>query len=76
MVTGYGLEDRGSFSGRGKIFLYSVASKPVLGPPIQLVPGAVSPGVKPNRSPQFIGEIKNGGVMPLLPLTSHGAVFN
>jgi hypothetical protein len=40
---------RSSSPGRGKIFLLSTSSRPVLGPtqpPIQLVPGALSPGVK------------------------------
>jgi hypothetical protein len=50
-VTGYGLDDRvvGSSSpDRGKIFLFSTSSRPVLGPaqpPIQWVQGALSPGV-------------------------------
>jgi hypothetical protein len=46
---GYGLDSRGLNSGRGKVFLFSIASRPVLRPthsPIQLVPGALSTGVK------------------------------
>jgi hypothetical protein len=46
---GYGLDGRGWIPGRGKIFLFSTASRPVLGPtqpPIQWVPGTLSPGVK------------------------------
>jgi hypothetical protein len=41
--------DRSSSPGRGKISLLSTASRPVLGPtqpPIQWVPGAVTPGGK------------------------------
>jgi hypothetical protein len=41
IVTGYDLDGRGSKSGRIKIFLFSTASRPVLGPtqpPIQWVP--------------------------------------
>jgi hypothetical protein len=49
IVTGYGLDGRGSIPGRGKIFLFSIASRPVLRPtqpPIKWVPGAISLGVK------------------------------
>jgi hypothetical protein len=44
IATGYGPDDRGS-----RIFLFSTASIPALGPiqpPIQWVPGALSPEVK------------------------------
>jgi hypothetical protein len=40
-ATGYGLDDRGSIPRRGKIFLFSVASRPALRPtqpPVQCVP--------------------------------------
>jgi hypothetical protein len=40
---------RSSSPSRGKIFLFSMPSRPVLGPtqpPIQRVPGVLSPGVK------------------------------
>jgi hypothetical protein len=61
--TGYGLDDRG---GGVKNFLFSTSSRPALGPtqpPIQWVPGALSPGVKrPGReadhSPPAITEVK------------------
>jgi hypothetical protein len=49
IATGYGLDDRGRCSspGRVKNFLLSTSSRPALGstqPPIQWVPGALSPG--------------------------------
>jgi hypothetical protein len=51
----------------GDIFLLSTLSRPVLGstqPPIQWVPGALSPGIKQpgleaDHSPPTIAEIKN-----------------
>jgi hypothetical protein len=57
------------------IFLFSIASILALGltqPPIQRVPGALSPGVKrqgreADRSPTTNAEVKNGGVIPPLP---------
>jgi hypothetical protein len=74
----YGLDGRGSITGRGKIFHFSTASRPVLGstqPPIQRVSGALSPGVKrPGReaynSLPFSAEVKNGAAIPLLHLSS------
>jgi hypothetical protein len=59
-----------SSPGKGKIFLFSKASRPTLGPtqpPIQWVSGAFSPGVKrPGReadhSPPCDAELKKGGV--------------
>jgi hypothetical protein len=47
--AGYRLDSRGWIPRRGKMFLFSTKSRPVLGPtppPIQWVPGALSPGVK------------------------------
>jgi hypothetical protein len=52
LPTGYGLDEKGgriSSPGRMKNFLFSTSSRPALGltqPPIQWVPGALSPGVK------------------------------
>jgi hypothetical protein len=52
-VSDYGLADRWRFDPRqGRIFLLAPASRPVLGPtqpPIQWVPGVLSPGVKRGR---------------------------
>jgi hypothetical protein len=48
IAADYGLDGRGSNPRRGKRF-FSTASRPVLGPtqpPIQWIPGALSPGVK------------------------------
>jgi hypothetical protein len=76
--TGYGLGDRGSIPGRGKICLYSTASCPALGPkkpPIQGAPRTFTPGVKrPGRefdhSPPCSAKVKNGRAVPPLPDTS------
>jgi hypothetical protein len=78
IVTGYGLDSRDAIPGRYKIFLFSIASRPCLGPtqpPIQWVLGALSSGVKrlgrePNHSPPSSAEVKNGGAIPPLPLLS------
>jgi hypothetical protein len=57
-----------------RIILFSTSSRPALGPtqpPIQCVPGAVSPGVKrPGRkgyySPPPSADVKDGGALPPL----------
>jgi hypothetical protein len=69
IVSGYGLDDRGSITGRGeRIFPVASVSRPVLGPthpPVQWVPVILSPGVKarPGRdadhSPSYSAEVKN-----------------
>jgi hypothetical protein len=49
IATGHRLDGWGSILDRDKIFLFSVASRPTLGPiqpPMQLVPGVLSAGVK------------------------------
>jgi hypothetical protein len=76
MVTGYGLDGRGSIPGRSRVF--SIASRPTLGPtqpPIQWVPGALSRLVKrqgreADYSPPSSAEVKNVGAIPPLPHTS------
>jgi hypothetical protein len=64
---------RSSSPGRGKIFLFSTLSRPVLGPTqplIQWVLGALSPGVKrpgceANHSPLMPKSRKRGSIHPL-----------
>jgi hypothetical protein len=75
--------DRSSSPARGKIFLVSMSSRPVLGPtqpPIQCVPGALPPGIKrPGRevdnSPPSSAEVKNTWIYtstpPIRLLTGH-----
>jgi hypothetical protein len=69
IATAYGLDDRGvrsSSPDRVNNFLFSTSSRPALGsnqPPIQWVPGVLSPGVKrPEReadhSPPASAEVK------------------
>jgi hypothetical protein len=67
------LRNRGSIPGRKKT-IFSSASRPALGstqPPLQWVPGAVSPGIKrrglkADHSPLPSAEDKNGGAIPQL----------
>jgi hypothetical protein len=67
-----------SFRHGQEIFLYSIASRPDLGPnqpPIQWVPGALSLEVKRSRreddqSPPSSADVKNGGVIRLISDTS------
>jgi hypothetical protein len=80
LPTGYGVDGRGSNPGRGKIFMFSTASRPAMGPtqpPIQWVPGTISPGLKrPKRegdnSPPSSAEVKNDAATTPLPHTSLG----
>jgi hypothetical protein len=82
IATAYGLDDRGSVPGRGKIFLYSTASRPTLGPtqpPSQWVSGGVSPGVKRQgreASPPSRAKVKNCEAIPPLPTRVHDVVLN
>jgi hypothetical protein len=76
----YGLDGRGSTPGSGKRFfsLFSTASRSALGPNqplIQWVPGALFPVVKipgceADNSPPSNAEVKSGGAVPSLPVTS------
>jgi hypothetical protein len=77
MATGFVLDGQGSIPSESKIFLFSTASRLALGsnqPPIQRVPGAISPEVKwlgheADHSPPFSGKVKNGRAIPPLPLS-------
>jgi hypothetical protein len=76
--TSYGLDGRGSIPVRGKIFLFSTASRLTMGPtqsPTQWVPGALSLGVtwhgrEADHSPSSSAEFDNGGAICPLPHTS------
>jgi hypothetical protein len=70
IAQGYGLDSRGSIRGGGKTFLFTIASRPALGPsqpPIQWVPGVTRPGREADQSPPFSAEAKNGGAILPLP---------
>jgi hypothetical protein len=85
IATGHGLGGRGYIPGRGKIFLFSTVSMPVLGPiqpPIQRLPGDFPLGAKQleceaNHILPSSAKVKNGGaVPPLLHMSSwHSAKF-
>jgi hypothetical protein len=72
------------FRQRQQIFLFSTASRPVLGTthsPLQWVLGFLSPGVKrPGReivhSPPSSAEVKNCGAIPALLIRLRGVVLN
>jgi hypothetical protein len=67
-----------------KNFLFSKSSKPALRstqPPIQWVPGALSPGVKQagyevDHSPPISAEVKKMWIYTSTPIRLHGAVLN
>jgi hypothetical protein len=75
---GYGLDCRGSIPDRGKILLFSIASRPFLEStqtPIQRETGALSkgvkrPGLEANHSHPSSAEVKNSGAIPALRHTS------
>jgi hypothetical protein len=75
IATDYGLDSRGSIRDKGKIFLYSTASKPPTQPSIQRVPWAHFLGVKrqvreADHSPPSSAHVKNGVAIRSLPHTS------
>jgi hypothetical protein len=75
IAAGDGLDGQGSIPGKGKIFIFSTASKSALGPtqpPLQWVPGAIFPGVKrpglqADNLPSSRAEVKNVGAIHPLP---------
>jgi hypothetical protein len=78
VAMGCVIDGRVSIRGEGKIFLFSITSRPALGstqPLVQWVPGAVSLGVKrPSREaghlPTSSAEVKKSRAIPPLPHTS------
>jgi hypothetical protein len=80
MATGFGLNGQGLIPGRGKIFLFSIMSGQLWGPPGLLSNGyweggAVSLGVKQqgceaDHTPAPSTKVKNSGAIPSLPHTS------
>jgi hypothetical protein len=79
-VTNLRLEGWGSIPGRGKIFLFSIVSRPALGhtePPIQWVPEEKRPGREADHSPPSSAEVKSGGAITPLPhICFHGVMLN
>jgi hypothetical protein len=77
-VLGYGLDGHFSIPGRGKICIFSMTSRPALGPtqlPTQWVPGALSLGMKRSgrdavHSPPPGAEVKKNETIYPPPLTS------
>jgi hypothetical protein len=70
---------RNSSPGRGKIFLFFMSSRPVVGPtqpPIQWVPGAPSPSVKPTTHLQLVKRSRTRGCIHHSPIRLHGVVLN
>jgi hypothetical protein len=73
IVTGYRLDDwggRSSSPSRVKNFLFSISSRPALGPtqpPIQWVPGVKRPGLDADQSPPVNAKVKKkcGSIHPL-----------
>jgi hypothetical protein len=54
-----------------RFFLFSIASGPALGPappPIQLVKGVLTPGIKRDHPPPYSVEVKNGWSYTSTPL--------
>jgi hypothetical protein len=70
IATDYGLFGRGSIPSRGKRFFFSPQRPRPTQPPIQWLPGALSPGIKrqvreADHSPPVSAEVKNGAIHPL-----------
>jgi hypothetical protein len=65
----YELDGQGSIPGREKIFLFSIPSRPLLGP-IQWLPEVKRQGHEADHSPQSSVVVKIGGVLTPLPYES------
>jgi hypothetical protein len=85
IVTVYGLGDPGLIPGIARFFSSPQAHRPdwLTQPPIQWVPGIISPGANRKEleavpSPQSSAEVKNGGTIPTPPppICLHGIVLN
>jgi hypothetical protein len=75
IATGYGLDSRkvGVLSpGRGKIFLLSTSSTPIL----RLSSGLKQPGRDANHTPPSSAEVKNTWICTSTPSCLHGIVLN
>jgi hypothetical protein len=59
----------GAIPGRGKIFVYSKASRPVPGLPAAFSQGVKRPGREADHSRPSTAEVKNGGAIPPHPHT-------
>jgi hypothetical protein len=75
IVMGYGFHGQSLIPGRGMIFLFSIASRLVLGPPSLLSSGyrGLSPEIKwqgceADHSPSSNAKVKNRGVIPPFPI--------
>jgi hypothetical protein len=82
-VTGYGLDGRCSIPGRGKIFLFSVLSRLVLGPTPLLssgyqcnLRGVKRQGREADHSPPSRAEFMNVGAIPPPPMCLHSILLN
>jgi hypothetical protein len=85
-ATGYGLDDRGvRVRVRLRLRISSTSSRPALGstwPPLQCVPGALSPGIKrplreADHSTPASAEVKKMWIYTSIPpIRFHGVVLN
>jgi hypothetical protein len=83
-VTDYELEGRDSIPDRGKVFLFSISSIPVLGPtqpPIQWVPRDLSPGksgqyMKLTTYLYLVSRLRMMGLYLHSPICLHAKVLN
>jgi hypothetical protein len=70
IAAGYRLDIQGGIPYIGKIFLFSIASRPAPGstwPPIKSVSGVKWLGHEADHSPPCSAEVKNDGAIPPLP---------